>query len=107
MRETKLFAIFLSPICPVANKGPERKVGFNAATILAADAKAGIGKRAWNYTTIQRRNSGHSQRSSNARLLTIMPQRKVENQMAWDSKSLIQTRSEEPADILRALLKRS
>ena len=37
-------AIFLSPTCPVAKKGPERKLGFNAATILAADAKAGIGK---------------------------------------------------------------
>ena len=37
-------AIFLSPTCPVAKKGPERKVGFDAATILAADAKTGIGK---------------------------------------------------------------
>ena len=37
-------AIFLSPTCPVTNKGPERKVGFDAATILAADAKTGIGK---------------------------------------------------------------
>ena len=37
-------AIFLSPKCPVAKKGPERKVGFDAATFLAADAKAGIGK---------------------------------------------------------------
>ena len=37
-------AIFLSPTCPVAKKGPERKVGFNAATILAADANTGIGK---------------------------------------------------------------
>ena len=37
-------AIFLSPTCPVAKKGPERKVGFNAATVSAADAKAGIGK---------------------------------------------------------------
>ena len=38
--------IFLSPTCPVAKKGPERKVGFDAAKILAADAKAGIGKKA-------------------------------------------------------------
>ena len=38
-------AIFLSPKCPVAKKVPERKVGFGAATILAADAKTGIGKR--------------------------------------------------------------
>ena len=37
-------AIFLSPTCPVANKVPERKVGFNVATVLAADAKTGIGK---------------------------------------------------------------
>ena len=37
-------AIFLSPTCPVAKKGPERKVGFDADTVLAADAKAGIGK---------------------------------------------------------------
>ena len=36
--------IFLSPTCPVAKKGPEHKVGFDAAKILAADAKAGIGK---------------------------------------------------------------
>ena len=36
--------IFLSPTCPVAKKGPERNVGFDAATILAADAKTGIGK---------------------------------------------------------------
>ena len=36
--------IFLSPTCPVAKKGPERKVGFDAATILAVDAKNGIGK---------------------------------------------------------------
>ena len=40
----KSAAIFLSPTCPVAKKGPERKVGFDAATILAADAKTGIGK---------------------------------------------------------------
>ena len=37
-------AIFLSPTCPLSKKGPERKVGFDAATVLAADAKAGIGK---------------------------------------------------------------
>ena len=37
-------AIFLSPTCPVATKGPERKVGFNAATVSATDAKTGIGK---------------------------------------------------------------
>ena len=37
-------AIFLSPTCPVAQKGPERKLGFDAATVLAADAKVGIGK---------------------------------------------------------------
>ena len=37
-------AIFLSPTCPVAKKGPERKVGFGAATISAADAKTGIGE---------------------------------------------------------------
>ena len=37
-------AIFLSPTCPVAKKGPERKVGFDAATVLATDAKTGIGK---------------------------------------------------------------
>ena len=37
-------AIFLSPTFPVAKKGPERKVGFDAATILAVDAKTGIGK---------------------------------------------------------------
>ena len=37
-------AIFLSPTCPVAKKGTERKVSFDAATILAADAKTGIGK---------------------------------------------------------------
>ena len=37
-------AIFLSPTCPVAKKRPDRKVGFDAATISAADAKAGIGK---------------------------------------------------------------
>ena len=37
-------AVFLSPTCSVAKKGPERKVGFDAATIAAADAKAGIGK---------------------------------------------------------------
>ena len=35
---------FLSQTCPVAKKGPERKVGFNAATLLAADAKTGNGK---------------------------------------------------------------
>ena len=28
----------------MANKGPERKVGFDAATISATDAKTGIGK---------------------------------------------------------------
>ena len=37
-------AIILSPTCPVAKKGTERKVGFDAFTISAADAKAGIGK---------------------------------------------------------------
>ena len=37
-------AIFLPPTCPVAKKVPERKVGFDAATISAADAKTGIGK---------------------------------------------------------------
>ena len=37
-------AIFLSPTYPVAKKGPERKVGFDAATLLAADAKTGNGK---------------------------------------------------------------
>ena len=37
-------AVFLSPTCHVANKGSERKVGFDAATVLAADAKTGIGK---------------------------------------------------------------
>ena len=37
-------AIFLSPTCPVAKKGPEHKVGFNAAKILAVDAKTDIGK---------------------------------------------------------------
>ena len=37
-------AIFLSPTCPMAKKGPERKVGFDAATVSAADAKTGIGK---------------------------------------------------------------
>ena len=37
-------AIFLSPTCPVANKGTDCKVGFDAATISAADAKTGIGK---------------------------------------------------------------
>ena len=36
--------IFLPPTCPVAKKGPECKVGFDAATISAADAKTGIGK---------------------------------------------------------------
>ena len=37
-------AVLLSPTCPVVNKGPEQKVGFDAATIAAEDAKAGIGK---------------------------------------------------------------
>ena len=37
-------AIFLSPTCHVAKKGPQHKVGFDAATISAADAKTGIGK---------------------------------------------------------------
>ena len=37
-------AIFLSPTFPVAQKGPERKLGFDAATVSAADAKTGIGK---------------------------------------------------------------
>ena len=37
-------AIFLSPTCPVAKKGPNRKVGFDATTILAADAMTSIGK---------------------------------------------------------------
>ena len=37
-------AIFLSPTCPVAKKGPKCKAGFDAATDSAADAKDGIGK---------------------------------------------------------------
>ena len=37
-------AIFLSPTCHVAKKGPQHKVGFDAATISEADAKTGIGK---------------------------------------------------------------
>ena len=37
-------SIFLSLTCPVAKKGPEHKVGFDADTVLATDAKTGIGK---------------------------------------------------------------
>ena len=37
-------AIFLYPTCPVAKKGLKSKAGFDVATILAADAKTGIGK---------------------------------------------------------------
>ena len=37
-------AIFISPTCPVAKKVPKRKVGFDAATVSAADAKVGIGE---------------------------------------------------------------
>ena len=37
-------AVFLSPTCPVAKKGSERKVGFDAATVLATDSKTSIGK---------------------------------------------------------------
>ena len=37
-------AVFLSPTCHVAKKGSERKVGFDAATVLATDSKTSIGK---------------------------------------------------------------
>ena len=60
-----------------------------------------LGKQAWNCATIKIRNSGHSQRRSNARSLTIMPRRKVEILRAWGSIILIKTRSEEPVETLR------
>ena len=100
-------AIFLSPTFPVAKKGPERKVGFDAATILAADAKTGIGKTGvelryhtkkefWALPEEQRREvADHNATKGGG------------NSRVWGSRILIQTRSEEPADILRALLKRS
>ena len=85
----------------MANKGPERKVGFDAATVLATDAKTGIGK-----TGVELRY--HTKREFWA--LPEEQQREVADHSATKEggnckgqrlNNLTKTRSEEPVETLR------